>query len=240
MGSEVESRQGAISLSAVLPARDEEPNIGRALRDLVRVLSAERCDFEIIVVDDGSADRTAEAAQEVATRCGERVRVIRLSRREGYGAALRAGFRHAGKEWVFYTDSDNQFDVAQVPDFLAVADRHDFVIGYRATRSDSRLRRFLGGGYNALVRVLFGLRVRDVDCSFKLMRRAALAQLDLRSPGFLIDLELLVKARRAGLRIVERPVRHFPRRAGRSKVRVGHVLPTLWALVRVALRGGRF
>ncbi|MBN1674190.1 MAG: glycosyltransferase family 2 protein [Kiritimatiellae bacterium] len=231
-GAQASARQAEQpTVTVVLPALNEEENIGTALGSAVAALQALTPDFEIVVVDDGSTDRTAEVAERVAQAHRAQIRVLRLGRNLGYGAALRAGFAAACKEWIFYTDTDNQFDIRQLAEFLADAHDFDLVVGYRAPRHDPALRRFVGKGYNLMARLLFGVPVRDVDCSFKLLRNDALQRLGLESSDFLIDLEILVKAKRARLRIQERSARHFPRAAGASKVRLSYIWPTLRGMI---------
>jgi glycosyltransferase involved in cell wall biosynthesis len=198
------------SLSLVLPARDEAPSIGESLERARAVLGRLTKEYEILVVDDGSRDATAE----IAARFPE-ARLLRHPSGRGYGAALRTGLAAARMEWVAFTDADLQFELAELERLLAVAEDADLVIGVRAPRRDPLRRRLLGLGWNALVRALLGLPVRDVNCAFKLLRRTAVADLELRSSGAAINAELLARAAARGLRLREVPVSHFPRRAGR-------------------------
>jgi glycosyltransferase involved in cell wall biosynthesis len=206
---------GQVQVSAVLPAFNEQDNLPRAVPALEQALKAATAAYEILVVDDGSRDGTAGVLQ---TLQAERpaLRVVTHSRNRGYGAALRSGFAAARYEWVFLMDADNQFDPSQVSALLAHADVADIVAGYRAHRRDPLLRRLNAWAFFSLVRVLFGHLVRDVNCAFKLIRADLLHRLDLRSDGALINAELFVLARRGNARIVEVPVRHFPRTAGKQ------------------------
>jgi hypothetical protein len=128
---------------------------------------------------------------------------------------------------VFFTDGDYQFDLKDLYPALSLIDACDVVAGYRVDRQDPRLRLFLARGYNRLVRVLFGLKLRDIDCSFKLFRRPALEKIDIESRGYIIDTEIMVKAKKEGLRIKELGVRHLPRTSGKSKVKMKHIFVTL-------------
>jgi glycosyltransferase involved in cell wall biosynthesis len=199
------------SLSAVLPAYNEAVAITETLAGLRAVLARLGVPFEIVVVDDGSADETGALAARTPA-----VRVIRHTRNLGYGAALRSGFAAARHDWVFLMDADGQFDPEELPRFIEAAGHADFVVGFRDARADPGHRALFAGIWAALMAVLLGVRVRDVDCAFKLMRRSYLTAIPLEAGGAFLSAELLAKAARAGARILELPVRHLPRRGGRS------------------------
>jgi len=201
-------------VSVVLPALDEEATIEavtEAVRDACHALGLR---FEIIIVDDGSRDGTGDRAAHLARR-DPRVRVIRHHRNRGYGAALRSGFSAATLPWLFFTDADGQFEPRDLRLLIPLTQHADIVAGYRARRSDPFHRRLYGRLFGRMVRVLLGVRSRDVNCAFKLMRRELVVALGLRSEGAVVNAELLGKAARAGARIAEVGVRHRPRRAGR-------------------------
>jgi hypothetical protein len=204
------------AVSFVLPAFNEEENIVSAIESTVTVASAHCSEYEIVVVDDGSSDRTAELVLMAATRHPE-VRLIRHPTNLGYGQALRSGFAEARLEFVFYTDSDNQFDMNEFPLLLGWADQADVVAGYRKVRQDPVLRRANAWAWNRLVRALFYVPVRDVDCAFKLYRRAPLATIEVESRGAMIDTEIMVKLARRGSTIMEVGVTHLPRTAGTAR-----------------------
>lgn len=200
-------------ITAVLPAYNEEANLERTVRDLAPVLAKASPDHEIIVVDDGSADRTAE----VAARLGETVAGLRLlhhPRNLGYGEALRTGFAAATREWILLLDADGQFLPPELDRLLAAAPESDLVLGYRKHRADSAHRRGYATVWRLLMWMLLGVRVRDVNCGFKLMRTAFVQSLDLRATGALISAELLAKAQGRGARMMEVEVSHRPRLHG--------------------------
>ena len=207
---------GVPRLSLVFPVFDEEDNVGPLLEAALALAPRLASPFEIIVVDDGSRDRSA-AIVEARCRSDPRVRLLRHPANRGYGAALRSGLRAARGELVFFTDADLQFDLAELATLLAQADAFDLVVGYRAPRRDPWRRRALARGHRLVVRALFGLSVRDIDCAFKVFRRPVIEALPLASIGAFVNTELLLRARRAGFRIREVPVTHRPRIAGRSK-----------------------
>lgn len=174
-------------------------------------------DYEIVVVDDGSTDRSRDVLKEIEARMPT-VRVVSHGVNRGYGAALRTGFAAASKDLVFYTDGDFQYDVTQLHRLLeAMTDTVDLVNGYKISRGDPWSRRVLGTAYRHLARRLFLLPIRDVDCDFRLVRRSALDRIRLQSDGGVICVELIKKLRDAGCRFVEVPVRHFPRSYGHSQ-----------------------
>jgi glycosyltransferase involved in cell wall biosynthesis len=201
------------SVSIVLPAHNEEENILEAVRQALDAAETVSRQQEVVVVDDGSTDRTAAIAAELASH-DIRVRLVRHKRNGGYGAAVRSGIAAARMDWVLLTDADLQFDLAQLAEFVPYTREAALVVGYRANRKDPLIRRINARGWNALVHVLFHLSVHDVDAAFKLIRRNALTGVDLVATGAAIDAELLAKASERGGGLVELPVRHLPRVAG--------------------------
>jgi glycosyltransferase involved in cell wall biosynthesis len=204
-----------VSVSAVLPAYNEEAIIADTARTMARVLRDLVPEYEVIVVNDGSRDATAARVETVV---GEdpSVRLISHSVNRGYGAALATGFSAATKDWIFITDGDKQFDVRELAGFLTQMDGCDLVIGFRVPRRDPLMRRLNGWGWNRLVRLLFGAVARDVDCAFKLFRREVWESIRVESGGATFSAEFLIKARRAGFLVRERRVTHLPRTAGRA------------------------
>jgi glycosyltransferase involved in cell wall biosynthesis len=201
------------SISIVLPAHNEEENILEAVRQALDAAEAVSRGQEVVVVDDGSTDRTAAITAELAAH-DARVRLVRHERNRGYGGAVRSGIGAARMDWVLLTDADLQFDLGQLAEFVPYTREAPLVVGYRANRKDPLMRRLNARGWNALVHVLFHLSVHDVDAAFKLIRRNTLDGLDLVATGAAIDAELLAKASERGAWLVELPVRHLPRVAG--------------------------
>lgn len=220
------------TLTIVLPAHDEADNVEAVVREAVRQGRAVADRVEVIVVDDGSRDGTGDRARRLGAELPE-VRVVRHAVNRGYGAALRTGFHAARSRWVFYTDCDGQFDLADLPAAVALLDRFDIVSGYRAARHDGPLRSLLGWSWTRLVDALLDVGVRDVDCAFKIYPRALFDRIVVRSDGALVDAEILSAARRLGYRVGQLPVRHLPRTAGRqSGVRPRVVARALVELAR--------
>ncbi|HZE89846.1 MAG TPA: glycosyltransferase family 2 protein [Verrucomicrobiae bacterium] len=212
LGAQALDRDG---LSVVLPAFNEEENIlatVEAVRSAVEKLTG---NFEILVVDDGSHDRTGAIA-DALSREDRRVRVIHHSENRGYGAALRSGFAAMTKGFCFYTDTDCQFDLAEFPRLLPLLPGADVVTGFRENRADPFHRRLNAAIYKRMLGALFGLRVRDVDCAFKVYRSQLLKEFDLASNSIFISAEALIKAARSGCVIREVAVTHFPRAHGKQ------------------------
>lgn len=227
------------SLSVVVPARDEEAAVGGVVRAALAELDARALDGEVIVVDDGSRDRTGPVVEAMAA-VDRRVRLVHHPRSLGYGAALRAGFAAARGEHLCFTDADRQFDLADLGRLLPFVDDFDLVVGYRAVRRDPLGRRVAARAWNALVRAVLGVGVRDVDCAFKVLHHRVLRELPLRSRGAFVNSELLARARARGFRVYEVPVRHFPRVAGRpSGGRPAVIGRALVELARFAREPGR-
>jgi glycosyltransferase involved in cell wall biosynthesis len=204
-----------VDISAVMPAYNEEANLEQSVGRMASALEGVTRGFEIIVVDDGSQDGTATVLERLKA-AHPNLRVIRHSANRGYGAALRSGFDAARFGWVFLMDADNQFDPAEIELLLARAADADIVAGYRKHRRDPLLRRLNAWAFFTLVRLLFGRLVRDVNCAFRLTRRDLLTRMALHSEGALINTEMLVLARQLHARVVEVPVHHYPRRAGKQ------------------------
>ncbi len=203
------------SVSLVMPAYNEAENIEPMVDEATPALESVTDDYEIIVVDDGSADNTAGVTSSVMER-HPHVRLVQHPINQGFGAAVFSGFTSAEKEWIFYTDADRQFVLAELVKFVPAMDRADLIAGYRAPRQDPFLRVFYGKGWSMLCTLLFGYTVRDVDCGFKLFRREIIQALApaIASRGATFSIEWLVRAKRAGYRFEELPVTHRPRVAG--------------------------
>ena len=203
----------AAALSIVVPMFNEERNVEATVEEIRSKIGPRVDVWEAILVDDGSLDDTAAVAEALAAD-DRRVRVVRHPGNRGYGAALRSGFAAAAYPLVFYTDGDLQFDLAEIDRLLALVDGADIVTGYRIDRQDPWHRRFNASFYNATMRLLFGVRVKDLDCAFKIYRKSIFETIAPRSDGILISGEILVEATRQGLVIREVGVTHHPRRAG--------------------------
>jgi hypothetical protein len=220
--------------SLCLPAYNEEANIEDTLDAACVILPEFVRQFEIVVVDDGSKDRTGEILTRYAHR-EPRVRVVRHEGNRGYGAAVTSGLRAAQGDVVLFTDSDGQFSLLNLPWFLSRIKECDLVVGYRYRRADSWHRRLNAWAWNWLIRLVLGVWVRDLDCAFKLFRREVLERIQLTATGAAINAEILVQCTQSQLRSCEIPVSHFPRCAGAPTgaafkviLRAFRELPQLW------------
>jgi len=200
-------------ISIFFPCYNEEQNVERVTRDALEVAGRISDDYEVIIVNDGSRDKTAEIADRLA-RENPIVRVIHHEVNKGYGAALQTGFKNAIKELVFYTDGDGQFKIEEITKLLPFIEKYDIVSGYRIKRQDPFIRKLNAFLWRVLVNNLFKLSVSDVDSAFKLYRRKIFDEITLSSQGALIDTEILAKARAKGYTIIEVGVNHYPRLAG--------------------------
>ena len=203
------------SLSIVLPAYNEEANVERAVERVSDVAEQLGMDYEIILVNDGSKDRTGEIGRELMQRVPH-FQLVEHYPNRGYGGSLKAGFAAATRELIAFVPADNQFDFGQIHLLLEALDDADIVSGYRAEREDTFVRKLNAFGWNTLVRLLFGYLCRDIDCGFKLFRREVLDHVVIESDGAMIDTELLAGARARGFRIAEVPVTHLPRVGGEA------------------------
>jgi glycosyltransferase involved in cell wall biosynthesis len=216
-------------LSLILPAYNEEAVIRAAIAEAAAALPEIALRYEILVIDDGSRDATFALAQDEAAR-HPHVRVLRHDINRGYGAALRTGFDAASMPLIAFTDADCQFDLRDLARLAALTDEFPIVSGYRVKRQDSCKRLVYSWGYNRLVRLLLGTRVRDCDCALKIYRCDVVRHLLPESNGFFVNAEMLARARRRGVPIAEVGVHHRPRGGGVSKVSlldIPNVLATL-------------
>jgi glycosyltransferase involved in cell wall biosynthesis len=204
-------------LSYFFPAHNEEANLEGLVAEALETLPTLADTFEIIAVDDGSRDATPALAHALAAAHPNVVRVVHHPTNLGYGAALRSGFAAARYEFVAFTDGDRQFKVADLGRLtarIAEADRPDVVVGFRIKRADPLVRTLYARAYRLANRILFGLKITDVDCACKLFRREALEGLRVESGGAFFSAEMIIKLRAAGKTVVEVGVPHYPRTAG--------------------------
>lgn len=226
-----------ISVSIFYPCYNDWGTMGSMV--MLTVQTAERLglDYDITIVDDGSQEHTLQLLEEIE-RVYPQIRVVRHEKNRGYGGALRSGFSAATREWIFYTDGDAQYDVRELESLLAKAgDDVDIVQGYKITRHDPLHRIIIGRIYHWGVKLAFGLKVRDVDCDFRLIRRSVFEKITLVSDSGVICCEMMSKMHRAGIRFVEVPVHHFQRAHGKSQFfNFPRIARTLWQLAGLWVR----
>jgi len=227
-------------LSVFFPAYNDSGTIASLVISAVKAAAALTPDYEVLVINDGSQDDTRQILDELARVYPAHVRIVHHATNRGYGGALRSGFEHASKDLVFYTDGDAQYDPSEMALLWpALTNDVDWVNGWKISRSDPLHRIVIGRLYHHAVKLLFGLKVRDVDCDFRLMRRRIFDVVQLEKNSGVICLEMMKKFQDAGFRVTEVPVHHYHRAYGKSQffnfrriARTGvDVLKLWWALV---------
>lgn len=202
------------SLSVFFPAYNEEANIENTVNKAKSVLEKVANSWEIIIIDDGSSDKTPEIADSLAKVSN--IKVVHNKPNRGYGGALKVGFENAKSDWVAFTDSDGQFDFSEITKFLGYTGSFDLILGYRIKRADSFLRKVFTFGWNFLARVLMGLDVRDYSCGFKLIKKEVYEKVQpLIGEEKVTQIEMLIKAKRLGFKFAEVGVNHYPRKGGK-------------------------
>jgi glycosyltransferase involved in cell wall biosynthesis len=206
------------SISAFFPAYNDAGTISSMVITVLLTLRELTDDYEVIVVNDGSQDHTAAVLDELARVYPHEVRIIHHSQNRGYGGALRTGFYSSTKDWIFYTDGDAQYDPRELKNLAAlVRDEIDFINGWKIERQDPLHRIVIGRLYQYIIKAAFDLKLKDVDCDFRLMRRQVFEQVELTSNSGVICVELMKKVQDAGFRLTETPVHHFHRAYGKSQ-----------------------
>ncbi len=226
-----------ISITVFFPAYNDAPSLPSLISKTFEVLREHAEDFEVVVVNDGSFDDTADVLANLAREFAPNMRIVTHPKNRGYGGALRSGFAAATKELVFYTDGDGQYDVGELPKLLAKM-RPDIglVNGYKLERSDPWHRIWIGNVYNAFARTLFRIQLRDIDCDFRLIRRSLLESIHLTSTSGTICVELVRKLELT-CGVEEVGVHHYPRLHGRSQFfRMRSLAVTLTQLIRLWVR----
>lgn len=224
-------------LSLVLPCHNEADNLRWLLPHVAEVLPrlAER--YEVVLVDDGSSDGSGPLALSLAASLGMELRVVRHQAKSGYGVTVADGLRATALDYSAFTDADGQFEVADFARLIPLLDSADLVGGWREQRSDAAMRSVVSGVFNVLLRLLYGLRVRDVDCAMKVMRTSFLRSIDIESRSALMNAELYIKAQRLGLRIAQVGVPHHPRTLGvRSGARPRAIVRAIKELLLFRIR----
>lgn len=204
------------SISFFMPAYNEEDNIVPALQEAEAFLDKNFDNYELIVVNDGSKDKTRERAEAYAKK-NRKIRIINHPTNLQYGRAFKTGFESSKNELIFYTDSDRQFDIEEIHKLMKYIDDYDLVIGYRKNRKDKQMRIFYSKIYNLALRFLLGIKYRDIDCAFKIVHKRVIDKIKPFTCVRSADSELLGKAIAYGFTIKQIPVTHKPRVAGTSE-----------------------
>ena len=215
-----------LDISIILPAYNEEENIEEVVEKTACFLMRQKGIYEIIVVNDGSTDGTSKILAKLKERYVF-INVINLENNQGYGNALKLGFYNAKNNYVFFMDSDNQFNIKQLIEFWLHINKFDVIVGYRYQRYDTFLRQILSWGFNKLCFFWFGLRLHDIDCAFKLFKKECIKNIEITSKDFFINAEIMIRLKANKVSILELPVTHYPRLKGVTTVKSGHIPKTL-------------
>lgn len=218
-------------ISFFCPAYNDEKNLPKLIPAVYAFLSSISNKFEILIIEDGSPDRTGEVAEKLAKQYHQ-VRVIHHSKNLGYGAALRDGFREAKYDYVMYTDGDNQYNVEEFRPYLSRLKEADILSGYAVEKAVTLRRKIQSILFNFFIRILFGINIKDINCSMKIYKKKVLDSMEIKSTSAFIDAEMLIKAKRLGFKIVQFPVTHYKREQGvasgsRADVIIGTVIDAL-------------
>lgn len=203
------------SISIVFPAYNEEANLELVLADALSVVSDLKIPYEIIVVNDGSSDNTKHYVENLQ-KINKNIVLINHETNKGYGQTLLDGFCASKNEWIFFSDSDRQFDLSEINKLKPYTKDADLVIGYRENRKDNGLRKFNAYLFKLTARMIFNLKFKDIDCAFKLIKKKVIEDIKLDSSSALINTELLHKSQRKNYKIIEVPVTHYPRTLGKA------------------------
>lgn len=203
------------SLSVFFPCYNEQDNVERVVKAALEVLESLKIDYEVIIVNDGSKDKTGQIADKLAAE-NKNIKVVHHSPNQGYGAALQSGFKKSTKEYVFYTDGDGQFDIKELPLLFPFTADYDIITGFRINRQDNLIRKMNAFCWTTMVNLLFGMKIKDMDCAFKLYKRKIFDEVTLKSTGALINTEIFARAKNKGYKIYQLGVHHYPRIAGKQ------------------------
>lgn len=203
------------SISVVLPAYNEEGNIYDVVNSVSAVLHCLTDDFEIIVVNDGSVDKTHKILEDLRS-CDNRIKIVVHYKNQGYGAALISGFQNAGKEIILMMDADRQFNISDITKLIPYIEDFDIVTGFRIIRKDNSFRYLLGYSFNFLTKIIFGLSSRDINCGFKLFKASLIHNMRLTAKGALINVEIMALANKRKVKIKEIGISHYPRVYGKQ------------------------
>lgn len=221
-------------LSVVFPAFNDSLSLPEIIKKTSRLLPSLATRFEIIIVNDASLDKTQFVLENLQKKVPF-ITIIRHQKNLGYGASLIDGFKRAKYDFIFYTDSDGQYDVLELKELVKAMDsKTEMVTGFKLNRSDSLIRKFVGSLYNQTIKIIFQLKVRDVDCDFRLFKRKILKNLGLKAKSGSFDAEFLKKIQERGVVIKEIPIHHYSRKFGCSQFfKLPHLFNTFWELTKI-------
>jgi glycosyltransferase involved in cell wall biosynthesis len=225
------------SVSFFCPVYNEEENLPKLITKVVKVLEQVCLAYEVVIIDDASRDNTGKIADEIVKKYPH-VSVVHHKKNKGYGGALISGFRHAKKyPYVFYTDGDSQYDVEMLKKMLPYMEEYDAVVGYRKVRELTFQRKFQSIFYNKLIRLLFAVKSRDINCAIRLIKRKTVNQLHLKITSAFLPAEMLIRLHEQGVKVKEIEVIHYPRMYGKAMGgKLSVILPTFFDMSKYYLR----
>lgn len=213
-------------LSVVMPAYNEEDIIEEIVKKSSEILENICKEWELIIVNDGSKDKTEEILKKLEKDV-KNLRVISYYPNKGYANALKEGFKGAKYSFIFYTDSDGQFDLTEIKNYFPLIYENDMVAGYRIKRNDPFIRKITSKTYNIMQRFYLGIKAKDINCAFKIFKSSFLKEIPLKSEHFLIDAEFFLRAKERGAKYIEVPVNHIERKGGKTSVKFKTIFQTL-------------
>lgn len=199
------------SISVFVPVKNEESNIRKSLDEITRYMKKVASDYEILVINDGSTDKTVDIVKKLS-ECDPHIVLLHTNGHKGYGAAIRKGISCASKNLIFFTDGDGQYDIRELGSFLKAIEQHDYIIGYRKSLSQNILKKGYVKVHTVIARLVFGVRVKDVPCDFKLFHAQCIKNLELTSDGPFINIEILYKLQKKHYAYCEEEVAHYRRK----------------------------
>jgi len=220
------------SLSVVMPAYNEEKGIEKVVRESAEILKNICQEWELIIVNDGSKDKTEEILKNLEKEI-KNLKIVSYFPNKGYANALREGFKEAKYDYIFYTDSDGQFDLSEIKNYFPLIYENDMVVGFRIKRNDSFIRKITSKTYNIMQKFYLKIKARDINCAFKIFKASFLKTIPLISEHFLIGAEFFLRAKERGARYVEVPVQHLKREEGKSSVKFKTIFQTLKEMKRL-------
>lgn len=215
-----------------MPAYNEEKVIEKIVKEAAEVLKNICKEWELIVVNDGSKDKTEEILKDLEKEI-KNLKIVSYYPNKGYANALKEGFREAKYNYIFYTDADGQFDLNEIKNYFPLIYENDMVVGYRVKRNDPFIRKVASRVYNIIQRFYLGIKPKDINCAFKIFKAGFLKSIPLKSNHFLIDAEFFLRVRERGAKYVEVPVTHFARKEGRSTVKFKTIFQTFKEMKRL-------
>lgn len=224
------------SLSVFFPCFNEQENVVLMVNKALAIIPSLARKYEIIIVNDGSLDRTKQIAQKLAVQYPQ-VKVVNHKKNLGYGASLRTGFKSSQYQWVFFTDGDGQFDLTELKKFIIYADKYQVILGYRKNRVEGWKRLLFARLYKLYIDILFRVHVKDIDCAFKLIKTELISDLNLFSNGAFISAEMLYKLKKKQIKFKQIPVQHYARVYGKATgANLKVIMIGLWEPLKLYLK----